>query len=80
MSKTKTLVILESPNKIKKVSNLLGNKYIVEASCGHIRDLKKNTLSIDIEKNYTPSYYIDPDKKKIIKNLKTKYNTYKKVL
>ena len=37
---TKTLVILESPNKINKVSKLLGNKYIVEASCGHIRDLK----------------------------------------
>ena len=80
MSKNKTLVILESPNKINKVSKLLGNKFIVEASCGHIRDLKKNTLSIDIDNNFKPSYYIDTEKKSIIKNLKSKYSIYKKVL
>ena len=49
---TKTLVILESASKIKKIQGFLGNDYIVKASCGHIRDLKPSSLSVEIENNY----------------------------
>ena len=48
----KKLLIVESPNKIKKISSFLGPEYIVKASFGHIRDLEKKELSID---HYNPS-------------------------
>ena len=76
----KTLVILESPNKIGKVSSCIGSKYIVLASCGHIRDLNRKTLSIDTDDNFQPSYYIDADKKQIIKELKRNYQKCENVL
>lgn len=71
----KTLVILESASKIKKVQSYLGPNYIVKASFGHIRDLKPSSLSVEIENNYNPIYDINSDKKKIVKELK---ETYKK--
>lgn len=67
---SKTLVIVESPGKIKKINEYLGNEYIVKASIGHIQDLDKNTMSIDIENNFKPNYIISPDKKKVVKELK----------
>jgi len=69
MSK-KILVIVESPGKISKIKQYLGNNYIVKASFGHIQDLDKNTLSIEIENNFNPLYVINPDKIKIVKELK----------
>ena len=65
----KILVIIESPGKIKKISSLLGDNYIIKASIGHIRDLDKNNLSIDIENNFKPNYLISSDKTKIVKEL-----------
>lgn len=50
------LVIVESPSKAKTISKYLGKNYVVEASMGHIRDLPKSQLGIDIENNYEPKY------------------------
>ena len=52
----KNLVIVESPAKAKTIEKYLGRNYKVMASVGHIRDLKKSTMSIDFENNYEPEY------------------------
>jgi len=67
---SKTLVIVESPGKIKKINEYLGSEYIVKASIGHVQDLDKKTMSIDIENNFKPNYIISPDKKNVVKDLK----------
>lgn len=64
------LVIVESPSKIKSVKKYLGNGYDVMASVGHVRDLPKSKLGVDIENNFKPQYINMPDKKDIIKKLK----------
>lgn len=64
-----TLVIVESPGKIKKLTEYLGSNYIVKACYGHVMDLDKKTLSIEIENNFNPLYVISPEKKKVIKDL-----------
>ena len=69
------LVIVESPAKCKKIQSFLGKGFTVKSSCGHFRDLKKKTLGIDIENNFTPTYDIIPDKKTVINELKS---TFKK--
>jgi DNA topoisomerase-1 len=65
-----TLVIVESPGKIKKIKSYLGPTYIVMASIGHIRDLAKNSISVDITNNFNPIYEINSDKKTVVSNLK----------
>jgi len=67
------LVIVESPAKCTKIQSFLGKNFIVKSSYGHFRDLKKNTLGIDIENNFTPTYDIIPDKKTVINELKTAF-------
>ncbi len=67
---SKNLVIVESPAKGKTIAKFLGKDYQVEASYGHIRDLPKSGMSIDIEHGFTPTYEISPDKKKRITDLK----------
>jgi DNA topoisomerase-1 len=64
------LLIIESPGKIKKIASLLGDKYIIKASIGHIRDLDKDNLSIDIDNNFKPLYIISQDKMKVVNELK----------
>ncbi len=66
----KNLVIVESPAKAKTISQFLGKDYIVKSSFGHIRDLPKKGLSIDIDHDFKPDYVISPDKTKIVKELK----------
>ena len=66
----KPLIIVESPAKAKKISQLLNNEYIVLASFGHIRDLAKEGMGIDIENNFNPLYKFLPGKIKQIKQLK----------
>ncbi len=66
---SKTLVIVESPGKIAKIGQYLGPDYIVKASIGHVQDLDKSTLSVDIENNFKPNYIVTPDKKKVVKEL-----------
>ena len=67
---SKILVIVESPGKIAKINQYLGSDYIVKASFGHVQDLDKNTLSIDVENNFKPFYITSPDKVKVVKELK----------
>ncbi len=66
----KNLVIVESPGKIKKLQEYLGDDYIVKASIGHIRDLDENGLSIDIENGFAPKYVIPAEKRKVVTDLK----------
>ncbi len=66
----KNLVIVESPAKAKTIEKFLGKDYEVKSSFGHIRDLPKKGLNIDIEHDFAPKYEISPDKKKVIAELK----------
>ena len=67
---SKSLIIVESPSKIKTLKKFLGEEYVVEASVGHIRDLAKKDLGVDIENNFTPTYVVSEDKTKVVKQLK----------
>ena len=64
------LVIVESPAKAKTIERFLGKDYTVKSSFGHIRDLEKKNLGIDIEEGFTPRYIVPADKKKVVKELK----------
>ena len=66
----KTLVVVESPAKAKTINKYLGNDYTVVASMGHIRDLPKSKLGVEIEGGFTPAYEPIPARKKVIKQLK----------
>lgn len=66
----KKLVICESPGKIKKIQSYLGKDYIVKASVGHIRELKKGKEGIDKKNDFEPSYIVSVDKKDVVKELK----------
>ncbi|HHV03975.1 MAG: type I DNA topoisomerase [Bacteroidales bacterium] len=65
----KNLVIVESPAKAKTIAKVLGEEYLVTSSFGHIRDLSKKKLGIDLDQGFTPLYVIPPDKKELIKKL-----------
>ena len=64
------LVIVESPTKARKLKSYLGGAYTVEASVGHVRDLPKKSLGIDLENNYQPLYEVSSDKKKVVSKLR----------
>jgi DNA topoisomerase-1 len=66
----KNLVIVESPAKAKTISRFLGSSYKVLASMGHVRDLPKSKIGIDVEHDFEPSYIVSADKKKTVKALK----------
>jgi len=66
----KNLVIVESPAKAKTIEKFLGKDYSVLSSFGHVRDLSKKDLGVDLEKGFIPNYEISTDKKKIVKELK----------
>lgn len=66
----KNLVIVESPAKAKTIEKFLGKDYTVMSSYGHVRDLPKEDISIDLKNNFEPKYEILPDKEKIISELK----------
>jgi DNA topoisomerase-1 len=67
---SKNLVIVESPAKAKTIEGFLGKDFTVKSSFGHIRDLVKKGHGVDIENNFTPTYEIQPDKEKVIAELK----------
>jgi DNA topoisomerase I len=64
------LVIVESPAKAKTVGRFLGKGYTVRASVGHIRDLLRSQLSVDVENNFKPKYRVPNEKKAVVKELK----------
>ncbi|MBP3740207.1 MAG: type I DNA topoisomerase [Bacteroidales bacterium] len=66
----KNLVIVESPAKAKTIEKFLGKDYTVKSSYGHIRDLAKKEMSIDVDNNYEPQYQISDDKKALVSELK----------
>jgi DNA topoisomerase-1 len=67
---SKNLVIVESPAKAKTIEGFLGKDYLVKSCFGHVMDLAKKDLGVDIENGYLPNYIIPPDKKKIVSELK----------
>lgn len=67
---SKNLVIVESPTKAKTISRILGKEYKVLASMGHIVDLPKSRMGIEIDHDFAPTYIIPADKKKLVKELK----------
>jgi len=64
------LVIVESPAKAKTVGRFLGKGYTVKASVGHVRDLLRSQLSVDVENHFTPKYRVPNEKKDVVKELK----------
>ncbi|MGI8477362.1 MAG: type I DNA topoisomerase, partial [Thermomicrobiales bacterium] len=73
------LVIVESPAKAKTIGKYLGRGYTVKASMGHIRDLPKSTLGVDVENDFTPKYLIPRDKIKTVKDLKESVQAAKEI-
>ena len=69
-NESKSLIIVESPSKIKTLKKFLGSNYVVEASVGHIRDLSKTNLGVDIDNDFAPTYIVSDDKSKVVNNLK----------
>jgi len=67
---TKNLVIVESPAKAKTIEGFLGKEYQVKSCFGHIMDLEKKDLGVDIDNGFLPKYIISPDKKKLVAELK----------
>jgi DNA topoisomerase-1 len=63
------LVIVESPTKAKTVGRFLGKGYKVEASIGHVRDLLRSTLSVDVENDFAPKYRVPNEKKEVVKKI-----------
>src|ERR1700676_4736520 len=65
----KSLIIVESPSKIKTLKKFLGPNYLFESSLGHVRDLPEKEFGIDIENNFEPKYVSPPEQKAFIKKL-----------
>src|SRR6478735_3911662 len=66
----KSLVIVESPAKAKTIGKYLGKNFVVKASLGHIKDLPKRDLAVDVDNDFTPRYEVIEGKKKLISELK----------
>src|SRR6185436_6303100 len=64
------LVVVESPTKAKTIQKFLGNKYKIKSSFGHVRDLPKSKLGVDVDKNFEPTYIIPTKAKKLVSELK----------
>jgi DNA topoisomerase-1 len=66
----KNLLIVESPAKAKTIEKILGSDFEVKSCYGHIRDLEKDDMGIDIHNNYKPKYIVPDEKKKVVSDLK----------
>ena len=64
------LVIVESPAKARTLSRILGKTYSLKASLGHIRDLPKSKLGVDVENGFTPAYVVPREKSKVVRELR----------
>ena len=71
MANKPNLVIVESPSKAKTIGKYLGPDYVVKASMGHLRDLPKSTMGVDLERNFEPEYIPVPGKEKLIGELRS---------
>ena len=70
MARVENLVIVESPSKAKTIGKYLGSEYTVKASMGHLRDLPKSTMGVDLEHDFTPKYIAVSGKEELIRELK----------
>src|SRR4030095_3781440 len=70
MAAKKSLVIVESPAKANTINKYLGKDYVVKASLGHVKDLPKSKLGVDLEHDFEPTYVESPGKDKVIKELR----------
>ena len=68
---SKSLVIVESPAKAKTINKYLGSDYLVKASMGHIMDLPKKELGVDVDNGFQPTYISIPARKDVIADLKS---------
>ena len=75
----KNLVIVESPAKAKTIKKFLGSKYKIEASMGHVRDLPKSQLGVDIEHDFEPKYITIRGKGELLAKLRKEIKTADKV-
>ena len=66
----KSLVIVESPTKAKTIQKFLGNDFIIKSSFGHVRDLPRRELGVNVDKDFEPKYVIPPKAKKVVAELK----------
>jgi len=76
---SKNLVIVESPAKAKTIEKFLGADYVVKSSIGHIRDMPKKDMGVNIENDFQPTYAISTDKKKVVADLKKSAKTAEKI-
>ena len=65
----RSLVVVESPTKVKTIQKYLDSKFIVKASMGHVRDLPKSQLGVDPKRNFKPKYVVAPAKRKVLDDL-----------
>ena len=70
LNMAKNLLIVESPAKAKTIEKILGTDFQVKSCFGHIRDLQKAGMGIDMDKKYEPTYIISPEKEKVVRELK----------
>ena len=68
---SKSLVVVESPAKAKTISRYLGKNFVVKASVGHIKDLPKSKLGVDVDGDFAPDYSVIPGKAKVVKELRS---------
>jgi len=66
----RSLVVVESPAKARTISGILGSEYEVKASVGHVRDLPKSDLGVDVESGFQPKYVIPREKAKAVKEIR----------
>ena len=80
MPAKKSLVIVESPAKANTINKYLGSDYVVKASLGHVKDLPKSKLGVDVEHDFEPVYDVIPGKEKIIKELRAAAKSADRIL
>ncbi len=77
--KEKSLIVVESPSKAKTINKYLGKEYVVEASFGHIKNLPKSQLGVDVDNGYEPTYETIKNKADVLKKLKQKAKNVKDI-
>jgi DNA topoisomerase-1 len=80
MPSKKSLVIVESPAKANTINKYLGKDYVVKASLGHVKDLPKSKLGVDLEHDFEPVYDVIPGKEKVIKDLRAAAKSADRIL
>src|SRR5947207_9754452 len=80
MAAKKSLVIVESPAKANTINKYLGKDYVVKASLGHVKDLPKSKLGVDVDNDFDPTYDVIPGKEKIIKELRAAAKSATRIL